>query len=87
LVSLYTQKILKRFIKESHAPEGVEEDDEICKRINRGMLRKLGKEFFDMIGILYTSNPFAIKKTSKFKSRQDEHNQNVNKRRMTISAK
>ena len=27
-----------------------------------------------------------MKKTSKFKSRQDEHTQNVNKRRATISA-
>lgn len=87
LASLYSQKILKRFIKESHPAKGKEEDDEICKRIHRGMLKKLGGEHFEPVGILYIQNPFAVKKTSKFKSRTDQHNENLAKRRMTINAK
>lgn len=52
------------------------------------MLAHLGGEHFDPIGIMYSQNPFQVKKTtSKFKSRVDEHNQNVAKRRMTLNAR
>lgn len=58
----------------------------MCKRLHRGILKQLGNEFFDPIGIMYVHNPFGVKKTSKFRSRQDSINQNNAKRRLSVNA-
>lgn len=45
--------VLKKHIKEKVLEGAVEEDDELCKRMNRGLIKIA--EYFDLIGKLYVA--------------------------------
>ena len=56
IFSLDAYPILKKCIKEKLLVGPVEEEDEVCKRMNRGIINV--SDSFDLIGNLYCQNAF-----------------------------
>ena len=65
--SMDSHEILKKYIKEKVLEGCIEEDDELCKRMNRGLIAIA--DSYDLIGNLYNQNAFAKSKTSKFQKK------------------
>ena len=66
LLSLDIMSVLKKHIKDKVLEGAVEEDDELCKRMNRGLIKIA--DVFDLIGKLYVAGS-QTQNPSKFKRR------------------